>query len=123
MWKFTLGRRWPDALRAQIVAESLVPGIVVTQLARCHGCRSQQIDDWRKLARQAGPAWPAEAMEIVPLLTEGAVTVPVAAPEPACAARADIAIELDGVKVHVRGRPGTDGLGDVFAALRKAHAC
>jgi transposase len=116
-------RRWPDALRAQIVSESFVSGTVVTQLARCHGCQPQQIHDWRKLARQGLLALPAAAMEIVPLLTDGALTVPVAVSEPASAARAEIVIEFDGVKVQVRGRPGSDGLADVFAALRKARAC
>jgi Transposase len=32
-------KRWPDDLKAQIAAESLEPGAVVTDVARRHGCR------------------------------------------------------------------------------------
>jgi hypothetical protein len=32
-------KQWPDDLKAQIVAESLEPGAVVTDIARRHGCR------------------------------------------------------------------------------------
>jgi transposase-like protein len=38
------------ALKAQIVAESLQAGAVVTDIARRHGCRPQQVHDWRHRA-------------------------------------------------------------------------
>ncbi|MFD0615573.1 MULTISPECIES: transposase [Bradyrhizobium] len=34
-------KRWPDELKAQIAAESLELGAVVTDVARRHGCRPQ----------------------------------------------------------------------------------
>ncbi|WP_369525402.1 transposase [Bradyrhizobium elkanii] len=40
-------KRWPDDLKAQIAAESLEPGAIVTDVARRHGCRPQQVHDWR----------------------------------------------------------------------------
>ncbi|WP_354125395.1 MULTISPECIES: transposase [unclassified Bradyrhizobium] len=43
-------KHWPDDLKAQIVAESLEPGAVVTAIARRHGCRPQQVHDWRRRA-------------------------------------------------------------------------
>ena len=36
-------KRWPDDLKAQIAAESLEPGAIVTDVARRHGCRPQQV--------------------------------------------------------------------------------
>ena len=36
-------KHWPDDLKAQIVAESLEPGAIVTAIARRHGCRPQQV--------------------------------------------------------------------------------
>lgn len=44
-------QRWDDAVKARIVAESLAPGAIVTHVARRHGCRPQQVHDWRRLAR------------------------------------------------------------------------
>ena len=44
-------KRWPDDLKAQIAAESLEPGAIVTDIARRHGCRPQQVHDWRRRAR------------------------------------------------------------------------
>jgi transposase len=51
-------RRWPDEEKAGIVIESFAPDTVVTQLAQRHGCRAQQIHDWRRLGTdgQAGAA-------------------------------------------------------------------
>ncbi|WP_373291631.1 transposase [Bradyrhizobium guangdongense] len=46
-------KRWPDGLKAQIAAESLEPGAIVTDVARRHGCRPQQVHDWRRRARLA----------------------------------------------------------------------
>ncbi|MEZ2143432.1 transposase [Bradyrhizobium sp. DN5] len=36
-------KQWPDKLKAQMVAESLEPGAIVTDIARRHGCRPQQV--------------------------------------------------------------------------------
>ncbi|WP_338696208.1 MULTISPECIES: transposase [Bradyrhizobium] len=51
-------KQWPDDLKAQIVADSLEPGAIVTDVARRHGCRPQQVHDWRRRARsgQSGAA-------------------------------------------------------------------
>jgi transposase len=118
-------RRWDDALKAQIVMDSLAPGAVVVEVARRHGCRPQQVHDWRRQARQGLLAVPgielvsAPSPLFVPLLTS-------ASPEPALKAAkvfGDIIVEVDGAVMHVRGRPSSDALFDVLAALRKTHGC
>ena len=107
-------RRWLDDLKAQIVAESFAPGIVVTELARRHGCRAPQIHAWRKAARDGLLALPAsDGPGLVPLLPEPLALRP---PE----ARAEIIVEISGALVRVTGRPGAGALTDVFAALREA---
>ncbi|WP_333927161.1 transposase, partial [Bradyrhizobium sp. CCBAU 11361] len=40
-------------MKSQIAAESLEPGAVVTDVACRHGCRPQQVHDWRRRARLA----------------------------------------------------------------------
>lgn len=65
-------KRWPDELKVQIVAESLEPGAVVTDVARRHGCRPQQVHDWRHRVRSGRLALPASAnaLSFVPLVSE-----------------------------------------------------
>jgi transposase len=120
-------QRWDDAVKARIVAESLAPGAIVTHVARRHGCRPQQVHDWRRLARQGLLVLPggaphsaaASAPLFVPLLAE-------TPPEPALKrhkACADIVVEIDGAVVHVRGRPEGEVLNDIFSALRRTRAC
>lgn len=45
-------RRWSEALKAQIVAESLAPNVVVTEVARRYGARPGQVFGWRRDARE-----------------------------------------------------------------------
>jgi transposase len=65
-------KRWPDELKAQIVVESFRPGAVVTDIARRHGCRPQQVHSWRRMARLGQLALPAsaDAPSFVPLVSE-----------------------------------------------------
>ena len=100
-------RRWPDETKARIVMESLAPGTVVTQLAQRHGCRPQQIHDWRRLARTGRltlPAPPGEPVQaFVPLLADNSVAAPAA---PSAATGAAIVVEIADAAVRVSGHPG-----------------
>ena len=103
--------------------ESLVTDAVVTQVAQKHGCRAQQIHDWRRLARTGrlalpGPIGIAEAPAFVPVITDAAAPTPIAVAE-----TGDLAVEIAGATVRVRGRPGVATLTDVFAALRRSGGC
>jgi transposase len=59
-------RRWPNELKARIVAESLQPGARVIDVARRHGVIAHQLSDWRRQARQGLLTLPAEMMAAVP---------------------------------------------------------
>jgi transposase len=109
-------RRWPDDLKARIVADSFAAGAVVTEIARRHGCRPQQVHDWRRLARSGELILPAaaEAPLLVPLIAE--------TPQPP-SSTASITLDLADACVRVSGRPGVAALTDIFTALRKSRAC
>src|SRR6516162_5715506 len=46
-----LRRRWGDDVKAQIVAESYAPGVMVSEVARRHEISPQLLSTWRRVVR------------------------------------------------------------------------
>ena len=59
-------RKWPDDFKAKVVAESLEPGVVISQVARRHGLTPQQLFGWRNQMRSSAPS--AEAPQFAPVV-------------------------------------------------------
>ena len=102
-------RRWLSAdHKARMIEETLVPGAVVSEVARRHGLAPQQLFTWRRQARQPGGADMAtEAPQFVPAVVES--VLPEAAARrrqrprrrPMDGASGIIEVEIDGVSVRV----------------------
>ena len=92
-------RRWPDALKARIVAETLVEGATVRDVAGRYDLRPNHLSEWRRRAREGKlvlPALPAPEPAFAPMvvekLTDRAVAAENATLEIVCG---DVVIRLD----------------------------
>jgi transposase len=118
-------RTWSAAEKAQVVAETLVPGVRVSDVARRWQLHPQQLFGWRHEAKKAGRA----AASREPGLTGGSVPafVPLVSASEGSPAIADavrsqsnIEIELAGAVVRVASGVDSELLTAVLRAVRSA---
>lgn len=119
-------RRWTIDDKARIVAETLEPGAVVSEVARGYGLLPQQVFAWRREARRRCASLEDAAPSFVPAVVDPPVSEATEAdPMPRAKRRsarpaAPIELEVDGVTVRI-GR-GADA-GTVAAVIRALKAC
>jgi len=106
-------RRWPDEVKAQIVAESLRPGTTVNAVAARYAIQPNQLTAWRRKAKDGALVLPApdpdvdEAM-FAPLVVRD---VPDAAPV------ADMRIAVGDVTLHLDGDTPAARIAEIVRAL------
>src|SRR5271157_2875854 len=115
-------RRWSADEKARIVAETLVPGARVSEVARRWQICSQQVFGWRRAALQDVPAEPAKttgamAPGFVPIVAEATSPAPVPRAAPAAPV---IEVKLAGAVVRVVS--GMDDAARLTAVLRAVRA-
>ena len=115
-------RRWSEAEKARITAEAMIPGAVISEIARRHGMSPQHLFTWRRVARRAAGLAPEPPL-FVPAVVE-------AAPEPAVtplpvrrrarrpSASNGIELEIDGVSVRVGSDASPKAIAAVIRALK-----
>lgn len=90
-------RRWPDYLKARIVAESFQPGARVCDVAAKYGLIARHLSGWRGQARKGELVMPVDMSQtFVPLVIE-----PMAAAAAASADTDVIRVEICGAVLYV----------------------
>jgi transposase len=113
-------RKWSDDDKARIVAETLEPGAVVTEVARRRQISPQQLFDWRRQAGIGGAKATVPAVaDFVPILPEA----PEVAPQPVVPttpsrATPSIEVKLAGAVLRVTPEADMDLLAAVLRAIR-----
>ena len=110
-------RRRTKAERARIAAESMMPGVTVTEVARKHGTTRWQIYDWRKQIRKGNLMLP-ESLAALPFFAELVVDDSAAA---ASAVVTSCDLEILVGDVVIRAGSGADE-GQLTRAIRAARA-
>lgn len=90
-------RRWPNEVKAQVVAETLRPGATVNEVAARFGIQPNQLSAWRRMAKNGDLVLPAADSDEL-----GAVFAPlvVCDAEPPPADLADISV-ADEIRISV----------------------
>ncbi len=110
-------RRWPEDFKSNVIAESLEPGAVISQVAGRHGLTPKQLFGWRNQMRTALPTARTEASFASVVLTPEP-------PEPAKPTQDDdrglIEIVIKGTVVRVRVAVTAETLAAVLRAVKAA---
>lgn len=110
-------RRWPDDLKARIVAETLVPGATVNDVARKYDLRANHLSSWRRMAKDGDLVLPAPTAEadFAPLVVfDVEPPQPFEEPEPVTTV---IEIMAGAVCVRLDGATPADRIADIVRAL------
>jgi transposase len=112
-------RRWLDEVKVRIVAESLMPGARVCDVADKYGLIARHPSQWRGLARKGKLVLPGNSVQMfVPLVVES-----VTAPNPV-AAKPDagvVKIEIAGAVLHVASDCSPGRAAALAAALKRVR--
>ncbi len=116
-------RQFSEDFKARVIEETLVPGAVVSDIARQHGLTPQQVFTWRRQARQPALSAASKTPQFVPAIVE---TVLPSRPVPARRRRmrqvdrhgGSIEVEIAGMTVRIGRGAEAKTVAAVLRALK-----
>jgi transposase len=117
-------RRWSVDDKARIIAETLEPNAVISEIARRHGLRPQQVFTWRRNARNLAASAKQAAPAFVPAVVAPQLPEPAAKrftrPRKQKASRdaGAIELEIDGIAMRVGRGADAKTVAAVIRALK-----
>ncbi|MGO4917160.1 IS66-like element accessory protein TnpA [Pseudogemmobacter sp. W21_MBD1_M6] len=119
-------RRWPDEVKALVVAETLKPGVTVNAVAARYGLRANHLSEWRRRARDGRLVLPAvedDSFCFAPVMVSdggGGAHVPAVAGQPvkpAAPPSASIEIAIGQVTIRLHGETRSDRIAEIVRAI------
>lgn len=108
-------RRWPEEVKARIVAETLVDGATVNAVARRHGMRPNHLSEWRRMAREGKLVLPnLEGITFVPVAID---KVDVALPDLPVTDAGTLDLLKGDVTIRLPGDTPAARIAEIVAAL------
>ena len=108
-------RRWPEEVKARIVAQTLVDGATVNAVARRHGMRPNHLSEWRRMAREGKLVLPnLEGIAFVPVTID---KVDVALPELPMTDAGTLDLLKGDVTIRLPGDTPAARIAEIVAAL------
>jgi transposase len=117
-------RHWSVDDKARIIAETLEPNAIISEVARRYGLRPQQVFAWRREARKQAASAQQESAAFVPAVVTAVPPEPApkrpARPRKRKAARdaGVIELEIDGIAMRVGRGADTKTVAAVIRALK-----
>jgi transposase len=114
-----LGRRhWSPEDKARILAEASMPGVVVSEVARRHGLRPQQVFGWRRQARDGELVAPGERPPLFVPAVPAREAIPAATPASDDVAAQEVVIEVGEIRLRIGAAVPAKRVAAIVAALR-----
>jgi len=112
-------RKWPDSVKGRLVAESMVPGVSVREVAERNDIKPNRLSSWRGLAKRGVLVVPDLAgADFASVVLNDTDTVPAIPTAPPCLN--SIELETGGVTLRLDVNTAVSRIAELVSALRSA---